>query len=88
MKKLRLITGIVLVILTIVFAIWVGLIWGFLGGIFLAIEGIKATPILKLDIALGIFRVFLSGLIFWASLTVGGFITTAFLFFTESKKKY
>ena len=52
----KLIAGIMLLIVAIALGFYVGLWWGFVGGIVLAIEGVTASPINAVWVAVGIAR--------------------------------
>ena len=55
--------GILMIVAGVLFGVWAGLWWGFIGGIVQFIEGVKATPVEAMEVAFGIARVMFAGLI-------------------------
>lgn len=55
--------GLLLVIAGIAFGVYAGLWWAFIGGIVQFVDAVKATPVVALDIAMGIARVVCAGFI-------------------------
>lgn len=55
--------GILLILSGIVFGLYAGLWWAFIGGIIQIIDAAKATPTPPMDVALGIVRIVFAGFI-------------------------
>jgi hypothetical protein len=79
MRILSLIIGIILFIAAILGGLYVGLWLCLVGGIVQIIEGAKATPIVAMDIAVGILRVVCTALAGWGTFFVGAFISGVFI---------
>jgi len=67
---MKILFGILLILAGIVFGLWAGLWWAFIGGIIQVIEAVKATPVDALNVAWGIVRFAFSGIIGWAAVMV------------------
>jgi len=71
--------GILLIVAGLVFGLWAGIWWAFIGGIIQVIVAAKATPIVASAIAWGILKVICSGLIGWIALAVLAIPGAAFI---------
>ena len=67
---MKTIIGSVLVLGGVVFGVWAGLWWAFIGGIVQVIQAVQASPVDAMDIALGIARFMLAGVIGTLAATV------------------
>ena len=63
---MRNVLGILMILGAVVFGVYAGLWWAFIGGIVQIVEAVKADPVSAMDIALGIVRVVFAG-------AIGGF---------------
>jgi len=63
-------SGIFMCIFSIFFAIWAGGWWGIVGGVILAVEGLKVDPINSMWVGIGILRFVAAGVIGWFSFAV------------------
>lgn len=59
--------GVVLCVLGAALGLFLGVWVMLIGGVVQAIEGVKATPVESLDVALGVFRVIFAGAVGWLS---------------------
>lgn len=75
-RMLHVLACIVLLLAVTAGAVYLGVWFFFIGGIVMAIEGAKATPVDGLGIALGIFRVLVAAPIGWTAFIVGAFLVT------------
>lgn len=64
---MKTVIGILMIVAAIVFGIWAGLVWAFIGGIVDIINALKADEIEAITIAIGVVKVMFAGLIGWAS---------------------
>ena len=55
--------GVAMIIGGVVFGLWAGLWWAFIGGIVQVVEAVKVDPVSAFDIAFGIARVVFAGAI-------------------------
>ena len=55
--------GVAMIIGGVVFGLWAGLWWAFIGGIVQVVEAVKVDPVSALDIAFGIARVVFASVI-------------------------
>lgn len=62
-KEWLAILGIVLLVAAVLFGVWVGLWWAFVGGIVTIVEAFKADPVNSLGVAWGALKFF--GSAFW-----------------------
>ena len=67
---MKTILGGVLVLGGVAFGVWAGLWWAFIGGIVQVIQAVQASPVDAMDIALGIARFMLAGVIGTLAATV------------------
>jgi CBS domain containing-hemolysin-like protein len=63
----KLILGLILVLIGIVLGLWLGVWVCFIGGIVQIFEAIKHSPIIPLDIAIGIAKILGASLVGWLS---------------------
>ena len=63
--------GVAYIIGAIVFGLWAGIWWAFIGGIVLVIESAKADPVNAFGVAFGIARVIFTALIGWGAFAIG-----------------
>ncbi|TFG99666.1 hypothetical protein E4H12_01840 [Candidatus Thorarchaeota archaeon] len=70
MKNWNVWLGVVLVIIGIVVAAYVGIWWSLIGGIILFIEGVKADPVNSAWIAYGLVRIIFTSLITYITAVV------------------
>lgn len=75
----KVIGGILLFIATGVLALYLGVWVCFIGGIVSVVEGIKATPVNSMQLAVGIAKVLASGFVGWGSFIIGA-IASGMLF--------
>jgi hypothetical protein len=59
---MKCIFGLMLILAGIILGLWVGVYWGFVGGVIQIIEGAKHTPVEAKEIALGLARLWFAGL--------------------------
>ena len=59
--------GVLVIIAGVALGLWLGLYVCFIGGIVDAVEAVKATPVESLGLAVGIAKVFCTGLVGWGS---------------------
>ena len=64
---MRTVIGALLMLAGVVFGIWAGVWWAFIGGIVMVIEQIRAPHIEALQVAFGIARIVFAGVIGWAA---------------------
>lgn len=76
---IRNLIGIIIIIAAIVFGIWAGVWWAFIGGIVDVIDGIKATPVEAMSIAIGIAKVWFAAVIGGIAFWIGAVIGAAFI---------
>lgn len=57
MKNLALIVGLIVMTLGVCFGLWVAIWWGWILGIVMVVEAVKANPVDAMDLAIGIVRV-------------------------------
>lgn len=55
--------GVAMILGGVVFGVWAGLWWAFIGGIVDVVEAVKATPVEAMGIALGIVKILFAGVI-------------------------
>lgn len=60
---MKTVLGLLLVVVGVLFGVWAGLWWAFIGGIVSIVEAVKATPVEAMGIAIGIVRIMFAGLI-------------------------
>lgn len=66
-KSILAIIGVVALICGVLFGVYMGIGWAFIGGIVQFVEAVKATPVEGLQVALGVARVFFCAVIGWVS---------------------
>lgn len=71
---MKMILGLALIALGLFLGIYVGVYLMLIGGIIQIVEGIKATPIVSWDIAIGVIRFMFAGAVGW----IAGFLPAAF----------
>jgi hypothetical protein len=59
--------GVIIIVLGIILGLYVGVWFCLIGGIVQTIEAVRANPISSMDVAIGIARIFFSGLAGWCS---------------------
>jgi uncharacterized BrkB/YihY/UPF0761 family membrane protein len=77
-QNLQKLFSILLFIVGIVLSLYLGLWVCFIGGIVMAIDSIKLTPVDASGLALGILRILSTGIIFWICIAVIGYISNVF----------
>jgi len=80
--------GLVMIILSIPMAFYVALWLCFIGGIVQVIEGIKASPVEAISIALGFLRIFCTSIAGWASFFLLFFPGLGLLGMSSRRKRY
>ena len=61
------ITGWLLIVIGVIAGLWVGVWWGFIGGIIQTVEAFRGTPIEASDVAFGIARIVFASLAGWGT---------------------
>ena len=67
---MKVLFGILLMLIGVVFGLWAGLWWAFIGGIVDVIREILAPDLNALNIGIGIAKIFFAGLIGWAAAAI------------------
>jgi len=65
--------GLMLIIAGIIFGVWAGVWWAFIGGIIDVVQAFKATDISAGAVAIGVAKVFFAGAIGWIAGAVAVF---------------
>ena len=73
---MRLFSALILTVGGIIFALWIGVWWAFIGGIVDVIVAVRAPDLVPFNIAVGIAKVALAAPVFW--LTAGAFSFAAY----------
>lgn len=79
------IVGLLMVAAAVVFGLWAGIWWAFIGGIVDIVEQIRAPDLSAIGIALGVAKVFFAGLIGWAAFAL---LAIPGLALAESRRPY
>lgn len=61
------IVGLLMIIAGIVFGLWAGIWWAFIGGIVDIINEVRAPDLSAINVAIGVAKIFFAGLIGWAA---------------------
>lgn len=62
---MRQVIGCLMILAAVVFGLWAGLWWAFIGGIVDIVEQVRAPELSALAVALGVAKVFFAGVIGW-----------------------
>ena len=60
---MKTVAGIILIVVGVVFGIWAGFVWAFVGGIIDVITVIRAPEMVAMDVAIGIAKIMFAGVI-------------------------
>ncbi len=67
---MKTVAGFAMIICGVLFGIWAGLCWAFIGGIVDVISAIRAPELAATDVAIGVAKVMFSGVIGYASAAI------------------
>ena len=64
---MKIIIGLILIVGGIVFGLWAGVWWAFIGGIVNVIEAVRAPDLVAMNVAIGVAKMIFTPLIFWVA---------------------
>lgn len=67
MRGAMAVLGILMIVVGVVFGVWAGVWWAFIGGIVDVIQAVRAPDLVAMDVAIGVSKVVFSGVIGWAA---------------------